>query len=149
MDGLCGLSCATSSIAELNEIATDVLALTCRFDYKCGMTSRVLSLSNVDVTNLRAGLSFARVSWRDRMSAGNAEWWAQCSAESMRLSAELYRMSDSPDTELIVRQISADCLSAAAAECEASPDPIIAALATTMRRVSADVRVSFGAVSSG
>ena len=106
------------------------------------MSNRTVVLSPDDNDDLRAGLSLARIRWRMNLERGDAGPWTMYSAESMRLSADLYHFPDNGGV-LHCSMHSASCISAAAQVCMTSSNPDVAALAPSLLQIALRIRDAF------
>ena len=98
------------------------------------MHYRPLALNAQETRDLRAGLSLARIRWRKVLESIETDPWTHYSVESMRLSAELYRLADGGMFN--VTQASASCIAAAAKACEDAPDGLGSDLSRELQRIA-------------
>ena len=107
------------------------------------MPYRTVTINADQANDLRTGLSLARVIWQREKDSGDPELWARYSAESMRLSAELYRKSDRSSVDLRVTRDTVDCINSAADACIVSSDIVVADLAVTLSELASWLRMRF------
>ena len=103
-----------------------------------GMHYRIVNLTQRETKDLRAGLSLARIRWRRDSELPDNEQVMEHFIESQRLSAELYRLQDGGMFN--VSDESFECILAASAACEDSPDGLGETLAVSLARIAAKVR---------